>query len=864
MANAQAHESLARMLESLGLVSRKQFASVAWRVRQLTRDLPDFESVWVDALFQAGHLTHYQAQQINAGRAAELVIGDYILREPLPGPAFAKTFLSTQRQSSAYFRLVITSSEFPPGQAANSIRHLLAVSKEIRTTAVPPPVDWGIAGNQTWIAAPFVVGRSAAEVMRVHGRYAPAVVDEMVRQVVPGLLEWEQRGLLHGDIGVRSLLHGDKHQFQLVDGGIRGIFRPAEGYALADLQPDAYSGLSPERVEGGPITIASEVFSFGCLIWNLLAGRPPIAGGTALVKLRNAHSCRIPDLKSLAPDASEYLLKLVESCLSRDPGSRPGSFEDLLAHLPVQFPRSAKRRSRQLPAYPFHVGAVLESRPRRARSWGLAAAAGAMLVMAVGTWPLLSRQINTHLSRAEKTEIEPTSSAASSAGSNRATADSSRSLVAGEDHSSSAGSPESHTRAPGAFADEGDAVPIGQSSEESTVPTGDVRLASNEEYADGKAVLKQPNRLAGRRERGTRSTTNKVRDRNSGRDDVVLEVGRPIYLPSLSVKAGDLVRGADNQRPIVYVPTTGLVIDQPNVVFDGIDFVWCPVPNGSSLDEQAAMLRISTTGVTFVGCSFQSVTMAKDQEPRLPVGVYRGSSRDESGALRVAAGSLKFTDCTFLGLSAAVYFAAEQRTFIDMQNCLHLGPGPLLVRDSAGLSALQAEGNHAAELGVKLSHFTVRGAKGIFELRAGPNHVPAITKITATDSIFVPASGEPLVRVSSENAVQLIESIQWTGQGSILDKEVPLVSVSEESGSRSTSAESSDDVLDGATFASRLSVQGLIQGGIRFAGSVEDGILGARLIQWQAPLQSEHPPGVDETILRLPRRVPRIKSLSEN
>ena len=68
---------LVEMLERLGLATAVQVARIGPRVRRLAGDLPQFESIWVDALAQARVLTPFQAEEINAGRAPSLRVGPY-------------------------------------------------------------------------------------------------------------------------------------------------------------------------------------------------------------------------------------------------------------------------------------------------------------------------------------------------------------------------------------------------------------------------------------------------------------------------------------------------------------------------------------------------------------------------------------------------------------------------------------------------------------------------------------------------------------------------------------------------------------------------------------------------------------------
>jgi hypothetical protein len=80
---------LAQLLERLGLATGGQVASVAPAVRRLAGALPEFDSVWIDALAQRRLLTSLQASWLNAGRGSELRLGPYLLRQRLLTPAGA-------------------------------------------------------------------------------------------------------------------------------------------------------------------------------------------------------------------------------------------------------------------------------------------------------------------------------------------------------------------------------------------------------------------------------------------------------------------------------------------------------------------------------------------------------------------------------------------------------------------------------------------------------------------------------------------------------------------------------------------------------------------------------------------------------
>ena len=74
---------LLALVKRLGLATPEKVQSVLRRATRLARGLPLFDSVWIDALAQARILTPFQAEQINAGKGASLLVEDFVLYAPL-------------------------------------------------------------------------------------------------------------------------------------------------------------------------------------------------------------------------------------------------------------------------------------------------------------------------------------------------------------------------------------------------------------------------------------------------------------------------------------------------------------------------------------------------------------------------------------------------------------------------------------------------------------------------------------------------------------------------------------------------------------------------------------------------------------
>ena len=319
---------LTATLERLGLATAAQVAKMRRRVGRLARDLPQFESVWVDALSQARVLTPYQAAELNAGRGQSLRVGPYLLCERLAHPCYVESYRAKNVESQEPVRLAIVDGDSSADAVLDSLNVLAAAAG----SSSPPGAisHGGLENGRVFAAAPWVEGRTAAEWMVHHGRFPPEVVLEIARAMLGELVELEKARICHGDVSTSSLVLSDAGGVTLVLPGLRPVLRPEEGFAHADLRPEAYDSLAPERVSAGTRPgVRSDIYACGCVWWHLLCGRPPLIGGNSLAKLRAAQTGEIPDVRRYAPDVPQVLAPAISACLEHEPSRRPESMARL-------------------------------------------------------------------------------------------------------------------------------------------------------------------------------------------------------------------------------------------------------------------------------------------------------------------------------------------------------------------------------------------------------------------------------------------------------------------------------------------------------------------------------------------------------
>ncbi|THV17833.1 serine/threonine protein kinase, partial [Nocardioides caeni] len=196
-----------------------------------------------------------------------------------------------------------------------------------------------------YLATQFVPGGDLAVRVEKDGVPTPDVALDIAAQVASALADAHAVGVVHRDVKPHNVLlrstEGQVHAY-LCDFGIARD--DDSSLTQTGVVAGTYAYLAPERVRGEPATPANDIYALGCLVWFLLAGRPPYDGG--LVQLAHQHEFgAIPQL----PGGPEVLNAFLRRAMAKDPAARHPNAAAAAADL------RAIRRSGQLPAERFAV-----------------------------------------------------------------------------------------------------------------------------------------------------------------------------------------------------------------------------------------------------------------------------------------------------------------------------------------------------------------------------------------------------------------------------------------------------------------------------------------------------------------------------
>jgi serine/threonine protein kinase len=199
--------------------------------------------------------------------------------------------------------------------------------------------DFGLLSDgKPFLVMDFIPGISLEELLRSEKTLMPARCIEMVHQICQGLAHAHKMGIVHRDLKPSNfLLSGDEKQVKIVDFGLAALSTQEDFDTLKLTQAREVVGtplyMSPEQVRGREVTAASDIYSLGCVMYEMLTGQPPFVGLDAYETMRK-HVFEDPlSMQALNPEVPPELDTIVLRALQKEASQRYQSMEDLSVDL---------------------------------------------------------------------------------------------------------------------------------------------------------------------------------------------------------------------------------------------------------------------------------------------------------------------------------------------------------------------------------------------------------------------------------------------------------------------------------------------------------------------------------------------------
>jgi eukaryotic-like serine/threonine-protein kinase len=261
--------------------------------------------------------------------------------------------------------------------------------------------DWGSTDGTYFMVMEFVRGLNLRALLLEYGRLEPAQVAEVALQVLAALEHAHGHGIVHRDIKPENILIAADGTLKVADFGLARAFAESNVSQAEGTVTGTVQYLAPEQIHGEPADPRTDLYALGVVMFELLTGRPPFSGETAMAIAYKHLSARVPPPSSVVPEVPASLDRVVQHATEKDRELRPASASTLaeevadaaafltpapsVADLAAQIPSSELVPHER--ASTVTIPRALSPRAKRRRRWRRVAVVFAVLaVLAGGGW----------------------------------------------------------------------------------------------------------------------------------------------------------------------------------------------------------------------------------------------------------------------------------------------------------------------------------------------------------------------------------------------------------------------------------------------------------------------------------------------
>ncbi|HXY69278.1 MAG TPA: protein kinase [Gemmatimonadales bacterium] len=281
-------------------------------------------------------------------RLAAALSGRYRVERELGSGGMATVFLAEDVKHHRYIALKTLRSDLSEGMEADRFLLEIEIAAALTHPHILPLYDSGEADGLVYYVMPYVEGPSLRQRLQTEPRLPVAEALRIARQVVGALDYAHRRGLVHRDIKPENIMLYEDAAL-VTDFGIALALRSAQ--AGTPSQDGVVVGtplyMSPEQAMGDPVDHRSDLYSAGCVLYEMLTGAPPYGGETPMEITAQKLVDPVPPLRAGRPEVPREIEAALERALASRADERFATAAEMAAALepPARVSTGRKRRT---------------------------------------------------------------------------------------------------------------------------------------------------------------------------------------------------------------------------------------------------------------------------------------------------------------------------------------------------------------------------------------------------------------------------------------------------------------------------------------------------------------------------------------
>ena len=267
----------------------------------------------------------------------EALAGQYELVQEVGQGARSVVYLARDLKHDRPVAMKVLRPEFAASIGGERFLKEIGIAAKMTHPHILPLFDSGQVDGVLFYITPFVEGQSLRERLRLAGRLPVGDAVDLARQVAEALDHAHKKGVVHRDIKPENILL-EEGRAVVADFGIARALSAAgvETLTATGVAVGTPHYMSPEQGAGDPdVDGRADLYALGCVLFEMLTGRPPFTAPTARAVIAQHLSHPPPSLLAERPEIPIWLDRLVLRLLAKDPDDRFDTAGTLTAELAV-------------------------------------------------------------------------------------------------------------------------------------------------------------------------------------------------------------------------------------------------------------------------------------------------------------------------------------------------------------------------------------------------------------------------------------------------------------------------------------------------------------------------------------------------